>query len=301
MRLKEIQKILSDINFKESKLKVDYQDNSLKNIKEYKVFLDVVSSIPIYNEEIDWLSQSEIYSTSQDILYLERLQVRELYLAADYITTSASSLFKVLGKLLPDSSEDSINIKLPEPTDLDSLVKTMAIVQKSLSQVVLHNDIDGAVKINNWEHGSFWVELILGTQAAVALVSSIAWSAAVVCKKYKENEILEETIRSLKIKNESLDDVLNGQKEMTKTLIESEANQVVNQHYTEGGPEQIRRVEASIKAFAKLIQEGAEVHPTLMAPEKVQNLFPNYNKIESITSRMKLLEQESPTDITSDD
>ncbi|WP_238582276.1 hypothetical protein, partial [Cellvibrio sp. OA-2007] len=51
------------------------------------------------------------------------------------------------------------------------------------------------------------------------------------------------------------------------------------------------RVESSIKTLAKLIQQGAEVHPSLMAPESVKNLFPDYKKIDSITSQIKRLEK----------
>lgn len=291
MRLQEIQRTLSDINFDDVGLRYDYDAKVLSNLNKFKKFLVIVTSLSIYENEIDQLHQSEIYKTAQDQLQHNSVKTLEIYRISNYLVNSASSLSLVFKKLLPISNSESINVKLPEPPDLEALVKTMSTLQKSISQVVLHKDIDGSVRVNNWEHGSFWIELILGTQAAVAVISSIAWAAAVVSKKFNENKVLEKTIKSMEIKNESLEDILESQKKVTQILIEAETNLVIDKHYTDRDPENIKRVESSIKTFAKLIQEGAEIHPTLVAPEEVQNLFPDYTKIGSIISQIKRLEQ----------
>lgn len=291
MRLKEIQLVLSRVNSQEQGLTFDYSNNTLGNLNKFKGLLSIIEFVPIYEGVIARMRESELFQTTQNYLSIEREKGLHIYHTASYITDSASSLSRVLGELLPESEESSINVKLPEPNDFEDLIKTMATVQKSLSQVVVHKDIDGSVRINNWEHGSFWVELILGTTAAVSTVSSVIWAAAVISKKLSENEVLEKTVRSLEIKNESLEDILNRQKELTRLLVEAETNQVIDKHYSEKDPEQIKRVESSIKTFAKLIKEGAEVHPTLMAPEEVKNLFPNYKKIDLIESQIKRLEQ----------
>lgn len=295
MRLKEIENILSEINFEDIQLSIEGASNSnqrtLKNINNFKWFLEKIEPITIYGDEINELSESEIFRTAEDSLQLNVVVAREIYFLAKYIFDSSSSLVLVFKKLLPNSNDHSIGVKLPEPSDFEDLVKTMSTLQKSISQVVAHKDIEGSIKINNWEFGSFWVDLFLGTQAAVAVVSSIAWSAAVVSKKFNENKVLETTIRAMEIKNESLEDILESQKEMTRILVESETNLVIEKHFTDKEPEHFARVKSTIKTFAKLIQDGAEIHPSLMAPEDVKNLFPNYKKIESITSKIKLIEK----------
>ncbi len=293
MRLKEIEKILSGVDFQSVPLSIEHVGTSLstlKNLIRFKELLVVVEQVNIYEDEINRLEQSEIYQTSHDNIQISRSTAIELYNLAKYITDSASSLLLVFKKLLPASNQDSISVKLPEPANFEELVKTMSILQKSISQVVVHKDIEGSVNINNWEFGSFWLELLLGTQAAVAVVSTIAWSAAVISKKFNENIILEKTIRAMEIKNESMEDILKSQKVMTNQLIEAETNSVIQKHFTDSDPEHYKRVEFTIKTFAKLIQEGAEVHPSLLAPEKVKNLFPNYKNINAITSQIKQIE-----------
>ncbi|WP_062060532.1 hypothetical protein [Cellvibrio sp. OA-2007] len=242
MRLKEIQRTLKDIDFENVGLRYDFNNDRIINIEKFKTFLNLIEALPIYEAEIEKLHRSQIYQTGHDTLKLESSEGRNIYQTSNYLVNSASSLSIVFEKLLPPTCEESISVKLPDPGNFDDLIKNMSILQTSLSQVVVHKDIDGYVNINNWEHGSYWIELILGTQAAVAVVSSIAWAAAVICKKYNENRILEQTVRSLEIKNESLEDILLRQKELTKQLISAETNQVIDKHYSDRDPEHIKRV-----------------------------------------------------------
>ncbi len=294
MRLKEIEGILSGINFEDIRLLInedDYHHPTLKNINNFKGFLEVIETAALYDDEINKLKQSIIYQTAQNDFQVERIVATEIFYLSKYLSDSSSSLLLVFKNLLPISNEESISVKLPEPSNFEDLVKTMSVLQKSISHIVVHKDIEGSIKINNWEHGSYWVDLFLGTQAAVTVVSAVAWSAAVVSKKFNENKVLEKTIRAMEIKNESLEDILESQKEMTRILIENETNSVVNKYYDDRDPEHFKRVKETIKTFARLIQDGAEVHPSLMAPENVKNLFPNYKKINSIVSQVKRIEK----------
>lgn len=303
MRLKEIERVLSKVDFETVQLLLDNSQSSgtyLKNINQFKGFIEAIEQISIYDDEINKLRQSALYQTSQDIVETDYQTSVELYRLAKYLTDSSLSLLLVFKKVLPTSNQNSICIKLPEPSNFEDLVKTMSTLQKSISQVVVHKEIEGSVNINNWEFGSFWIDLFLGTQAAVALVSSIAWSAAVISKKFNENKILEMSIRAMDIKNESLEDILSSQKQMTHQLIENETNLVLKKHFTDNDPEHYKRVEFTIKSFAKLIQEGAEVHPSLLAPEQVKNLFPDFTKKAVITSQIKRIEDLSKKETEED-
>lgn len=304
MRFKEIEKLLSIVDFNHVTLDIDNTGTSsprLKNIKAFKLFIEIVGKTSIYDDEIDILKQSMLYQTSQDSLVVTNDVGVDIYRRSKYLVDSSSALSLVFSKLLPPSSPESIIVKLPEPSDFEALVKTMSVLQTSISQVIVHKEIDGSIKINSWEFGSFWLDLFLGTSAAVSVVSSIAWSAAVISKKFNEDKILEATVRAMEIKNESLEDILESQKALTRQLIDNETKSVIDEHFTESDPEHSKRVEFSIKTLAKLIQEGAQVHPSLLAPEEVSNLFPNYKKLDSITSKIKQLEdlsdgtEESPS------
>jgi len=270
---------------------ISYGDRNLSNINAFKEFLNIIKMVDIYDDEINLLLESDLYATTNDNLSTEDTRAISIYNTAKYLVDSASSLKVVFKKLLPQSNEQSISIKLPEPSDLEALNKTMATVQKSVSQIISNDKIKGTTNINHWEFGSFWIELILGTQAAVSLIASSVWAAAVISKKFKENKLFELHARSMELKNDSLEDILNAQKELTNKLLENEAQSVLDEHFDDNNDnEQLERLKLTIKTFATLIQNGAEIHPSIMAPEKVQNLFPNYKNIDMLTTRIKQIE-----------
>jgi len=295
MRLKEIEAYISLIDFEKIRVRIENVGGgkTLSNLIEFKDFLNIINNIGLYDDEIKFLLASSIYSTTQDQLLLTNNEAIKIYNITKYLVDSASSLELVFKKLLPQSNEQSVSIKLPEPSDLESLNKTMTTIQKSISQIISHEKINGTTKINYWEFGSFWIELILGTQAAVGLVASAVWSAAVISKKFNENKMFEQQARAMEIKNESLEDLLEAQKNITNQLLENEARSVLDEYFDSNDNEQLERLKLTIKTFATLIQDGAEIHPSLMAPEQVQNLFPNYKKMDSITSRIKQIEDKS--------
>lgn len=294
MRLKEIENYLQQVDFKKVRLNIGelgYGERTLSNINAFKKFLNIMKKVDIYDDEINLLLESDLYTTTSDNLSTEDTKAIKIYNTAKYLVDSATSLNIVFKKLLPQSNEQSISIKLPKPSDFEALNKTMATVQKSISQIISNETIKGTTNINYWEFGSFWIELILGTQAAVGLIASSVWSAAVISKKFKENKLFEQQARSMEIKNESLEDILNTQKELTNQLLENEAQNVLDKHFNNNNDnEQLERLKLTIKTFATLIQNGAEIHPSIMAPEKVQNLFPNYKNIDMLTTQIKQVE-----------
>lgn len=101
--------------------------------------------------------------------------------------------------------------------------------------------------------------------------------------------LLAQQIRGLKVKNDSLEDILKAQKAETEIMIQAEADHISSEHFRENTPENIIRIKNSIATFAELIGKGAEIHPALIAPEDVSNLFPNPGKMINLESKIKRL------------
>ena len=198
----------------------------------------------------------------------------------------------IQGQLAPEK-EESMTIKLPDARELRTVANDLERIEKALSQVVNHPSIDGKVEVNTWEPGSLWIEIYLGTMAAVSIVASIAWSAAVISKKRHEAQIIAESVRGLAIKATSLEDLCEAQRSMIELQIESEAKALCADSGSD--LDRILRLQFAIKEFASLIDRGAEVHPALMAPESVKNLFPaNLNPL-AIESKIHRIENSAPS------
>ena len=204
------------------------------------------------------------------------------------LKTLSENFSTVLLKTVPEEDLDSINIKLPEVNDFDELSKVSREIHLGLTQIIFNDEIKGQTKIVSVENGSIWLNVLVGS-TAVGVIASLVWSSAVIYKKIQEGKLLEQQVRGLKVKNDSLEDILKAQKAETELMISAEAQHIDSEHFKEKAPENIERIKNSITTFADLIGRGAEIHPALVAPESVSNLFPDPTKLVNLESKIKKL------------
>lgn len=293
MRLSVIQSILEKINFDALELEHGNYGVSQSRISKLSAIRDnilLIDQIPSLRSRTKPLLDSVIFSTHEDSLIVTDEVRDQIITSLFYVSVASRTLRGVVQEQNNQSLDASICIRLPDPSDFSQLLSSLEQFNKVLQQTVLHEDIGGTVKISTWEAGSFWIELVLGTQTAVSVVASIAWAAAVILKKRHEAGIIEQQVRSLEIKNESLVDIKKAQKEALDLLLAAEAKNIQDEFYNHSKDnETLGRLQWAIHTFADLINQGAEIHPSLNAPESVQNLFPDLKHIDTITSRIKQL------------
>lgn len=289
MRVREMAFYIEQIDFDECRLSLT--NGSLGNIHNYKKAIEILQYIPILEDDIREILEDDLYSTPQNSLNTSIDNASRLYRQSMNVIQKALLLLSISNDLYPRLSEQTISIKLPDTKDMTSLLKHMKAFESSLSFLVQCSPINSTLTVDNWEHGSFWLNLYAGSILAVAVVSSAAWSAAVISKKMAEAKYVEQQVRVLTIKSDSLEDILEAQKKETDLLLENEARALIDNHLeNHDDNEQFLRVKESIKTLAELIQQGAEVNPALSAPEDVKNLFPDYSKLDQLSSKIKQIE-----------
>ena len=292
MNLKQLIAILRKVDFNGGALinEAGYPNSWIRNISAFNRLLAQIQNLPVLRQQIDFFNNSIIAKTDQNDLLLKAEQSVTLQNNANTLISGLSILLATLDQLVPADDANSVIIKLPDPIDFKQAIDFQNQFFTAISQNIVNPEISGKVVLKEWEPGSFWLTLFLGTSAAVNLVAQIAWSAAVVLKKFQEYKILEEQTKSLKIKNEALDEIKRGIEEQMKLTLESEAKALQIHNFKKSdNHEQVERLKMGIKTFMELIDKGAEIHPALNAPESVKNLFPNFKKLSSVESRTKLL------------
>jgi hypothetical protein len=192
------------------------------------------------------------------------------------------------------ATESDIYVRFSKADDLPGLNQQMTTFQKILEQTILDQKIGGKMELKNVGAGSVIVQLCLGSVAAVTLVGGIAWAAVVVFKKYQEARLVEAHVEGLEIKNEAVDQIRVAQKHMLKQVVEAEARHLEKEAYDgEENPERLERIKHSIDLMQGLIERGTEVHPALLAPESVKNLFPDFKHLENVTSKIKQITEKA--------
>lgn len=265
------------------------QSMIFSGLNNIRTVINDIKSLNLFENITESLGKSVIYTTANDQMSVQLQEGRQIDSNLTLLKTLGINFLNVLLKTVPEEDVNSINIKLPPVNDFDELSRVSREIHIGLTQVIFSEDIKGQTKIVSVENGSIWLNVFLGGASAVAVVASLVWSSAVIYKKIQEGKLLEQQVRGLKVKNDSLEDILKAQKAETDVMIKAEAEHISSEHFKENTPENIERIKNSITIFAELIGKGAEILPALVAPENVSNLFPDPTKLIGVESKIKRL------------
>jgi hypothetical protein len=293
MRIREIKNIISNnignFNFKSESVGGNF---SLKELNKFRRALYELENSKLLIQDINDLKSSLVFQTGEDNIVVSSQELNRITLLKNNLSKLFKNILLSLESISGGQSENTISIKLPEIHDLEDLNKILNDIQSALQQAIINVKINGQIKIVNVESGSIWFDIFLGSMAALNLVGGLAWASAVVYKKIQEGKIFEQHARGLEIKNESLVEIQKAQKKSIDLLIDAEARNLYDEHFSNDDKEQISRLKHSINLFSKLMERGTEIHPLLNTPETVDNLFPDPKNYLTIQSRIKQISNE---------
>ncbi len=292
MKLREIRHLLGTLPLENSRLQIrsDLDNDVLFNITAFKSVLPVLKLIPPYRESVEKLEEGPLFLTTADNLAVAPRQQHEILKISDYLFDSALALLKMLDGVLVFQKENTVSVRLPDPKNLGEVVRDLSSIDKAVSQIVVHKDIDGTVVVQDWESGSFWLDLFLGTHAALSLVAGAAWSASKIYKKIQEGKILRENVRTLKLKNDTLEEIKEAQKKEGERLLDAQARDLQKRVFGDDKDnDYLQRLKFAIKTLSELMDRGAEIRPALNAPPEIKELLPLNEDLLKVEADLKLL------------
>lgn len=299
MTLREIRIALDKMDLKTPMLAVTPNPQNgnvgmVRSLTAFRARIQALDAVPFFLKEKQAIKSSFLFQTVSDQLSHDISQLYEMLRVSESIRLGAEALKGALESILPVADDKTVVVKLPDTQDLETVISFLSTLQRAFAANVINTKIDGQVSVKSWQPGSLWLDIYLGSAAAVTLVGGMVWSAAVIRKKQAEAKIFENIADSMEIKNEMLDGIRKGVEDHIQLVVESEAVNLAAHNFAEGdNREQIERLKMGIKDLAGLIQKGAEVHPALTAPEDVKNLFPDFTKLDLIESKQKLIEEKT--------
>jgi hypothetical protein len=216
--------------------------------------------------------------------------VREAYALREFLR--ALQTFATVSSTKNASPEDII-VRFPKVPDLPSLTEQLNTLETILGQTIIDGKVGGKMEVKSVEDGSFIIQLYLGSSAAISFIGGLTWAAAVVYKKYQEALLVKAHVEGLEIRNEALAEIKVAQKRLLDSMVEAEARHLEKEFLGEENPERLERIKHAIELMQKLLEKGAEVHPALMAPEQAKNLFPDFQKLGLVESKIKQIAQKA--------
>lgn len=194
--------------------------------------------------------------------------------------------------LYPKLDEYSISIKLPNNNNIGQMGKVYSDLDKILNQVLSFPEINSNIKISNFDNGSFWLDIKLGSLAAVTLVSCLTYSASYIYMEKMKYKLIEIEYEKAEIQKEHLKNLVDANKSLLDLYIKKEAKNLIENNYSDSkeDPEIMERVIFSIEKLSELIKEGTEIHPALEVSNEIKNEFPDLRYLENLTSKVKEIE-----------
>lgn len=260
-----------------------YQSSGLNELRRS---INIVEDLPYLSAEVNLLKISWLFQYSGDSQKITSLQYSEVDNAVKALKIKLVTFKEIAETSKFFNGTDNILIKIPEINSFDNLAKYASDFKKALETPVLDETIKGNVTILSADEGSIIFYVSLGTIAAVRLVASICWSAAVIRKKRAEAKIFELHAKTLELKNDALSTFVEAQKNQIKNILDAEANAIANKEYNHAEPETIERLKLSISTVAELIDKGVQILP-VTKDENIQKSFPNYKNLNVIESSIK--------------
>lgn len=293
MRLSEIYNYINVLNINDSKLL--YVDHlTVKNINKFKELIAHMEhyKLDFYKNEIENFKNSELYGTSQNVLtFSSNSKQSEIYTMAQYVSNSLESLKLVLKKIVPTATETDFLIKFPKPDDFKVLLKDMSDIEKHISMIVNDESISSTMEIHNWEYGSYWINLTLGSIVVVQLMGAITWSAAYISTQINKQKEQELYLRQMNAQTEMIESIKDTHKVYLEQLIDNEIKHISKEHFKEEDNQRDKKIKNTIKLFSEIIQRGGEFQPSLISPQEIKDSYPDFGALEYIESKVLQITQ----------
>jgi hypothetical protein len=254
-----------------------------KKLIQLRETINELSDIQLILPEIAEIKKTSLFSSFKDEDYFTSNE--NLILDSNIYKIRTGLSFLLRYKLQIETPEHGLYLKLPEIINFDDLAKVANDLKKAIEMPIVDQNDGGYVQIKSAESGSIWLIISVGTFSGVNLVAAICWASAVIRKKKAEAKIYEEHAKTLELKNEVLESILDAQKQQYKNILQAEAEQIANNHFNNQSPEVIERLKLSLTTVSELIDRGAQILPS--SDKELTKSFPNYSNLDLIESAIK--------------
>lgn len=265
-------------------------------LNSFRDKLERILTIPSLSATAEALYRSDPLRMALDQTTTSSSSFRELQSAALRLDISISALESYLKAASIDSPQDSlsVSIKLAKTKNLSEVAHTIERLDKVFNLCLDILEDPPVLEVKRWEQGSLWIDVAVSSAGGVFLLGGLAWSAACAFKKFQEGLILQKQAEAFGIKNEVLTAMGETAVNALNIIIDAEARRLDEKHSkAKGDPETIQRLSHSVREVFEMMKEGTEIHPALMAPEEVKNVFPNMSEVLGLPSVTKMLKDKS--------
>ncbi|MED4206582.1 hypothetical protein [Neobacillus mesonae] len=291
MRLRVMQDILkrhgSNLNLSTENVSGEYE---IKQFPDLYMDLRELTKFNFLLAEKQRLEQTTVFHNKNRKVIVDGTTLNEFRNIVNDIQIKVNTVIAAIEEAIPEQDDNSVSIKLPGYVDLTKISTFIKDINTILNQSLV-GKYQGTVKLQNFDTGSNWIEVVLSNQDAVVYFGQIVMVATELLRveflKWKQTE---HTIKALEIDIEAKKVVLEGLKNEFKAKADLHAKMLAEgADIKDGQIEYQTQLSKSIVDLTEYLAVGAEVHTALNAPPEVQQSFPNVEDTQALLENSILL------------
>lgn len=206
------------------------------------------------------------------------------------IEFKTAAVIEAFSVSIEEQKENMISIKLPPYEDLKKVSRFISDVENMIKSVIPSNK-PTSIKLNNFDTGSNWIEIVLGKMEDVLLIAEFITLCAAFTKTYgftyfktkkeiEQTSAIDDELKQVMLKG--LEQIIEEKSQLSiKELLETG---LINVDDISTIEEYKNGLNVQFIKTATYIAEGAEYRPALNAPQGIQEQFPkdeDYKKIQN--------------------
>lgn len=295
MRLRDIQRVLSNTVDELHIVTKDIRDANNIEIHDSRRALEAIEALEdtgIFKQEITaLLSHSAIVNNVAERIVVPLPIYQGFHDILARLQQKGTILREVLNEFIGEQDPHSVGVKLPPRLDLEQTAEIIRDLDKLLQRALVNPDTNGTIALQGFDRGSEWLEIGLGSVAALTFFSQMIQFYFRTKEKAVEIEGKREFVRTIRLKNDTLEDVNKALSEELETYREQELNKLLGKNN-----EQNERIKLSLDLLKVLMDKGLQIRPSLTAPEETQLSFSPPEQIEQVRQISSQEEGEDQTD-----
>lgn len=178
-------------------------------------------------------------------------------------------------------SQCGFDIKIPPCTSLKEYIGILKDIDFILNQCPYLKCETEKIQYKGTDVGSDWITFAIivsgATSTGFFILNQLAslMNKAISLKSNKRIlDMQEENYKSMQLKNEITQEVLDGFYKMKKIIFEQYIDELQEELGEIADPEEKTKLEKSLEKLSELINKGLEIHTSIEAPKEIKVLFP---------------------------
>lgn len=310
MRLRDILDIFSvyckDISLAVLGIANDGNNKKVIGISKFRTAIEQIEETGAFNKEIDDIRKlnEAVFLSPEDVIVLNKEISEKIISLVGQLQKKIEVSSSVLTAILPSQDHNSISIKLPKINRLKDLSELSERLDKVFDQLLVNDFVIGEAKLQNFDTGSEWIEIVFSSSKALGLVVSLIYAVIFLKREHIKNQELLEVVRNRKVTNDIYENLSKELLEKNrKLLLEEQAVQIADEAGAKNNPEYIERVKFCINELNILIDKGLKFFPVSISPSEIQSKLPNFSRsnIEEMIPEMKKIPERTSESATTEE